>query len=294
MSMLRRCRRDRYRGFALLIVLWMLVLMAFIVAHLTAAGRTELRIASNFAVNAAAQAAADGAIYQTIFYLADARPEYHWLADGSSHTIQIGESRVLVRIEDENGFVNPSLASPALLEGLLRAVGAEPETAQDLASAIVEWVGSAGSRRSQQELLAEYRAFGLDYAPPAAAAAKSLDELGSLTPLESIEELGRVRGMPPQLLAALRPHLTLFGRPVPNVESTDPIVAAAMAYATATSGATDVPARQGTANSEFVTARIHATARGPGAAEVTRTAIARVGSFAVRGYSLLSWRDGVE
>ena len=52
----------RSRGFALLIVLWTLVLIAFVVAQVTAAGRTEIRIAGNLAANAAAQAAADGAI----------------------------------------------------------------------------------------------------------------------------------------------------------------------------------------------------------------------------------------
>src|SRR5215213_5589981 len=69
------------RGFALLIVLWMLVLIAFITAHVTAAGRTEIRIAGNLAANAAAQAAADGAIYQAIFNLADPRPELRWALD---------------------------------------------------------------------------------------------------------------------------------------------------------------------------------------------------------------------
>ena len=34
-------------GFALIIVLWTLVLIAFIVAHITASGRTEVRIAGN-------------------------------------------------------------------------------------------------------------------------------------------------------------------------------------------------------------------------------------------------------
>jgi Tfp pilus assembly protein PilX len=45
------CRRDD--GFALLIVLWTLVLIAFVVGHLIATGRTEIRIASNLVANAA-------------------------------------------------------------------------------------------------------------------------------------------------------------------------------------------------------------------------------------------------
>ncbi len=52
----------RSGGFALLIVLWTLVLVAFLVLHLTASGRTEIRIADNLVANAVAGAAADGAI----------------------------------------------------------------------------------------------------------------------------------------------------------------------------------------------------------------------------------------
>src|ERR1700675_2161895 len=92
---------GRNRGFALIIVLWAFVLIALIVGHLTTAGRTELRIAGNLAANAAAQAAADGAIYQAIFNLLNPRPDERWPLDASMHELQIGNSRVTVRIEDE-------------------------------------------------------------------------------------------------------------------------------------------------------------------------------------------------
>src|SRR6266700_789969 len=76
------------RGFALLIVLWVLVLIAFLTAHVTATGRTEIRIAGNLAANAAAQAAADGAIYQSIFNLLDPRQDERWPLDGRRHEVQ--------------------------------------------------------------------------------------------------------------------------------------------------------------------------------------------------------------
>src|SRR5437763_12416489 len=93
----RPLRADR--GFALLIVLWMLVLIAFITIQVTATGRTELRISGNLAANAAAEAAADGAIFEALFNLFDARPERHWEADGSLHELQIGNSWITVRVE---------------------------------------------------------------------------------------------------------------------------------------------------------------------------------------------------
>ena len=273
----RREITRRQRGFALLVVLWTLVLIAFIVVHVTAAGRVEVQIASNLSANAAAQAAADGAIYQAIFQLSDPRPDQHWAVDGSAHELVIGKSRILLRIEDEADRINPNLASAALLEGLLRACGSEPQRAAATAAAITEWIGSATPARSPAELTAEYRAAGLDYAPPG-------------SPMESIDELGRVRGMTPELLAALRPHVTLFGPAEPNAASADPIVAAALAFAGEDPSITTTAA----ASPDVVTARINATADGPGTAQVTRVAIVRIGAVAARGYALLAWGDTVE
>src|SRR6516162_11260260 len=69
---------DRNGGFALIIVLWTLVLIGFIIAHLTASGRAEIRIASNLVANSEAQAAADGAIFEAIFNLSDPQPDQRW------------------------------------------------------------------------------------------------------------------------------------------------------------------------------------------------------------------------
>src|ERR1700746_2771584 len=85
-SMLRRPPPPavvRDCGFALIIVLWTLVLIGFIIAHVTASGRTEIRIASNLVANSASQAAADGAIFETIFNLLDPQPERRWRVDGT-------------------------------------------------------------------------------------------------------------------------------------------------------------------------------------------------------------------
>jgi general secretion pathway protein K len=264
-------------------VLWTLVLTAFIVAHVTAAGRSEVRIAGNLAANAAAQAAADGAIYQAIFNLSDPQPDRRWALDGGAHQLRLGDSVVTVTIEDEAGRINPNLASAELVEGLLRAAGNDTETAGDLAGAIAEWVGSAKVLRAPAEVTAEYRAAGLDYAPPGA-------------PLESLDELGRVRGMPGGLLAALRPHLTLFGPAEPNAGAADPVVAMAIALANKTTAATGAAQTSGMANAtgDIVTARIRANAQGPANARVTRVAIVRIGPFSSQGYTLLAWDNGIE
>ena len=265
------------RGFALLIVLWTLVLIAFLVLHLTASGRTEIRIADNLVDNAVAAAAADGGITEAIFNLSNPRPDQRWRLDGAPHPLTIGDSRVTVRLADEAARINPSLASPVLIEALLRAVGSDPATAQRLAAAIADWVGSATTAQPQAALFAEYRAAGLDYGPPG-------------SPLESLGELGKVLGMTPALLAALRPHLTLYGPPEPDPASADPVVAAALASIPQLTGANP---SLGARPQDVLTVRITASARGPGNARVTRAAIVRVGSTLPQGYVVLAWGSRV-
>ena len=249
------------------------MLIAFVIAQVTASGRTEIRIAGNLVADAAAEAADDGGIFAAIYNLADPNPAQRWPLDGIAHEFAIGNSRVIVRLEDEAGRINPNSASPALFAALLRVIGSDPESAQRLADAISEWVGSAPVARPQDMILAEYRAAGLDYGPPGA-------------PLETIDELGRVVGMTPQALAAIRPHLTLFGPPEPNAASADPLVAAALAQI---SPGSQVGGSASQPSPDLVTARIRANAFGPGNAQVTKTAIVRVGAALPGGYAVLAW-----
>jgi general secretion pathway protein K len=274
------CRRNG--GFALIIVLWTLVLIGFIVAHMTASGRTEIRIAGNLVANSASQAAADGAIFEAIFNLSDPQPEQRWPADGTLRQIIVGSSRVILRVEDEASWINPSTASPILLEALLRVTGTDADAARRIATAISEWVGSATVARPQEALVADYRAAGLDYGPPS-------------TPFETVGELGRVLGMTPAMLMAIRPHLTLFGPSEPNPATTDPVVAAALAL-TSTIGSlpTGQPAVQPSQTPpDNLMVRITALASGPGNARVTRTAVVRTAVTLPQGYAVLAWGNSL-
>ena len=254
------------------------MLIGFIVAHLSASGRTEIRIAGNLVANSAAQAAADGAVFEAIFNLSDPQPDRRWPVDGTPRQVAVGSSQVVLRVEEEASWINPSTAPPALLEALLRVTGSDPDTARRTATAISEWVGSATVPRPPETLVADYRAAGLDYGPPSA-------------PFETLGELGRVLGMTPAVMMGIRPHLTLFGPPEPNPATIDPVVAAALALSSTTGS---LPARQpivqpGQASPDNLTVRITALASGPGNARVTRTAVVRTAGTLPQGYAVLAW-----
>jgi general secretion pathway protein K len=270
-------RLRRSGGFALLIVLWTLVLVAFVVLHLTASGRTEIRIADNLVANAVAAAAADGGIFAAIFNLSDPRPQQRWPVDGSPRTLTVGHCRVVVRLEDEASRINPNLASPALLEALLRVVGSDPDAARRIAAAIADWVGSSATPKTADVLQAQYRAAGLNYGPPGA-------------PLETLDELGRVQGVTPALYAALKPHLSLFA-PAEPTPGSDPQVAAAVAQLPQLGGAAPPPAPT---PQDVLTVRVVAAAAGPGNAQVTHTAVVRIGPAMPSGYAVLAWGNAVD
>lgn len=266
----------RSAGFALIIVLWTLVLLAFIIASLVGTSRTEVRIAGNLTANAIAAAAADGAVSRAIFALLAPDPKQRWPLDGHDHVFAVGDCRISVHVEDDAARINPNLAPPAVLEGLLRITGSDPATAQHLAAAIGAWVGSAGAAQTPNALLAEYREAGRDYAPPG-------------QPLETMGELRDVLGMTPTIFAVIRPHLSLFAPAVPDAAHADPVVRAVLA----TQGQAGERTSPGAPAMAVVTARITAIARGPNNAQARRSAVVRINAQ-LASYQILAWRRGPE
>lgn len=211
----RTCGQPRQQGFALLIVLWSLGLLALLGTQLLMISRQDTQIARNLRDTATYEAAANGGAQQAIFKVLD-RSSGHWSADGMIHLLQVGRARVTVHIEDEADKVNPSIASPALLQALMLQVGADPGTAAAVATGIVEWRQASNTPGRPSPTVARYAAAGSEFAP-----------LGE--PFSSIEELGSVLGMTPELLVRLRPHLTLFTDSDPGAGTRDPVVARALA-----------------------------------------------------------------
>ncbi len=201
------------RGFALLIVLWAMVLLTLLVTQLTAAGRTELRLAANLRASAAAEAAADGAIHAAVFHLLD--PSGSWLADGAERALRVPAGQAVVQIEDEAGKINPNTASPELLRVLLRRLDADSRTAERVAAAIVDWRFPSSQGQPSGAKERQYRAAGLDYGPPGA-------------PFRSVAELGAVLGMTPSLLSRLEPNVSVFTDGDPDPAAAPPAVRQAM------------------------------------------------------------------
>ena len=205
------------RGFALLIVLWSLVLLALLTTELTATGRSEVQMAGNVRSAAMLEAATDGLVYEVIFRLIGGAglngPAMRW-------TEAAGGGEGVIELTNLAGTINPNTASEPRLRSLLQTLGQSPQAATGLAAAIADWRSPGDRPRPSGAKLAQYQAAGLGYGPPG-------------EPFESVAELAGVLGMTPDLLARLLPHLSVFYPGDPVAAYADPVVASILPPANA-------------------------------------------------------------
>jgi general secretion pathway protein K len=259
------------RGFALLIVLWTLILVSLLVTQLAMGGRREARIATNLKAAASAEDAADGAIYEAIFWLLDASNR-QWTLDGKAHRLKLDKGAVSVLVESEAGKINPNTAPPAMLEALLTAVGTERQAARQIAASIVAWRESAGAEADSTDLAA-YQAAGRDYGPPH-------------EPFQTVGELGRVLGMTPELLALVKPHLSLFQPAQPEAPYADPVVRQILDGLPVDPDNEDRPTTSG-----LDVVRITADASLASGGRFVRRAVVKLGTTYDRGYLVAEWEQ---
>lgn len=263
--------KPRESGFALLIVLWAMVLLALLGTQLLAAGRTEIRIAANLRGAAQAEALADGATQRAIWFLL-ADPPRGWRPGDAPHEVALAGGRARIELHDEADRISLNSASPSLMQALLTVLGVEERRARGLAMAIDAWrnPGPAGALLATAAAL-PYRPLGQDFG--------------------DARQLIAVPGITPELLAALLPHLTCFTDAGPRRDTGDAMVARALALAASAPDDTATGAAPAGAGQVI---GITATARADGGGVFVRHAVVRVDAGnADLPFQILSWDEGV-
>ena len=289
-------RTEASHGFALIVVLWFLVLIAAIGTYLMANARTESAIARNILSAARADALADAGIAQAAFKLTETSASNGWNLDGVPHRLLLPAGEVVIRLHDETGNINPNHASDALMSALLEVAGIERVRARRLGAAIADWVvPRSKARRFAEE---QYREAGKSYVPPNA-------------PFETIDELQLVLGMTPEILSSVRPYLTIHTQTErPNPKNASQLVRQALALAARESNdisaQTDLPqnavmpeargAARATAPLTVVTDKsaeaiveIEVRALAAGGGVFVRNAVLKIDPTSPTGYVVLDW-----
>ncbi len=214
----------RQRGFALLVVLWTMVMLALLSAQITGAGRSEAQVAASLRNAAQLEAAANGAIEETIWHILDGNGA-QWQPGEGAYDLPEPGALVHVTVVDERGKMDINQVPPQLLAGLLSALGADIATSKTVSTAIADWRSQASPGDAESNVPAEYRMDGRAWGPPGQE-------------FERLDELQLVRGVTPQIYQALLPYVTLDLEQAPWLQYASPLVLAAIDKAKRMSGVT--------------------------------------------------------
>jgi len=211
--------REASKGFALVTVIWGLAIITLLVISYQSTARLRLQTAFNLAGATQADLAADAGINLAIVSLLAER-QAGILADRAAHDgapsfCAIDAATVAIALEDEGGKVNLNAASQKLLQAMLEGFDVEAREAEAIASSIVAFRSSPGTK---------FGAANADAAPR-----------NDLPPqknalYQSIFELDQTRGVSPALLRRVAPFVTVASRsPTVDPRSAPPALFAALA-----------------------------------------------------------------
>jgi general secretion pathway protein K len=238
---------SRARGFALVIVLWSLGMLALLGTQMTSTTRVQLRLAAQARDQAMAEAAADGAIQQAAFILFGGGRLGPAVAP---MRIRVGDVAVGVSASDEAAKIDPNAVSKEVWRGLLVAIGMDTARATSLAGEVADWRTRSATSSLGGAKIDFYRDRGLPY--------RSADH-----PFYSVDEIGLVPDMTPDILARLRPRLSVYH----EGDGDDPSGTAADV------GSSKSDSRLSSRN---IIMRITATAAIPGRSRFVRSAVVRI------------------
>jgi general secretion pathway protein K len=191
-------RNPHCRGYALVSVLWLIVLLTGIAAAYHAEARVESRLLAAAVQRAQAEALAEAgiwlAIHEHMTTIAAAER-----AARVTRTFELDGAAVTVTVADASGFINLNSAPPELLAALLAARSGLDEAEQaKVVDAILDWRDSDHTRRPKGAEDAEYAAAKRPHGAKDA-------------PFATVDELRLVRGVTPAAYRAVASALTVFG-----------------------------------------------------------------------------------
>ena len=203
-------RPPRERGFALLLVIWVLAILAVVAAGFAAGTRSETRLARNLLEAAEARALAEAGVARATASLLEVDPRARWPAEGTPRRMSFDGGDIQVRIEDEDGKIDLNLAPTELLSGLCAELALSDDACAGLAA------GVAARRRAAAAAAAAPRGAPV---PRFGAPAATPDRQDAA--FTTIEELRQLPALDAASFARLRPFVTVYAQS----ERIDPAVA---------------------------------------------------------------------
>jgi general secretion pathway protein K len=278
----RSRRRWRERGFALLLVLWGLILIGLIAASFQRETRVGTALARNAMESAKAEALADAGVERAILALLDPNPATAWRCDGRRYLFEFGGGVVTVHVQDEGGKIDLNYAQPTVLMALFQATGDDAAVARKLTDAILDYADRDSIRRPAGAEDTDYAATGLS-------------EGAKDAPFERKEELLSVLGMNRAIYDAIASSVTVYsGKGDINLSTAPELVLRTIPGLAARQRDQIIAARSGGVPSpppHVDTVTIVADATTSGGGRFIREAVARRSGEPGNPFQILSWRQ---
>ncbi len=228
-------RLSQDGGFAVVVVLLALGLLALVAASFSLAVRSQLKTTASLSASARAEAFADAGINIALLDLLAAREDRtrprRFPIDGTSVGCRLKDGvSLVVSVQDEAGRVDLNAAGEVLLKALLRGSGLSDSRSSELAQRILDFRDRDDERRALGAERPDYTAAGLPGPKDAA--------------LDAIEELGQVLGADAELINRMRPFVTVhsgLGGVDPKVAPASLLAILSSGYAAAGSSGTAIP-----------------------------------------------------
>lgn len=184
------------RGFALVTVLWTLVLLTLLAGLVMQTARTSTSLERNAWRRLQAEAAAETGFTQAILSLLETRADKRWPIDGREVRIIANGLPLVVTIQDELGRIDLNTAPRELLASLFASTGMSQTAAETLADATLERRLNSSNAVSR-----------------ATTAPQGVQRtVGQRVPFRNIDELRSIPGITEKLFEQIRPAVTVYSR----------------------------------------------------------------------------------
>jgi general secretion pathway protein K len=177
----------------MIVVLWMIMVMMTLAASLLYATRTETSMVDYARRTAQARAVADAAAHYAVMQLFLPNKERDLKLGGAPLMWEYEGAKAEIRVVGENGLIDITYASPALLQLIFKQAGLEDQAVQNMLDILEDFWDADDLKRLNGAEDGDYENAGLPFGAP----------------FERIEELQQVLGMTPQLYQALTRYLTV-------------------------------------------------------------------------------------
>lgn len=190
---------PRLRGFALVMVLWFVLLMTVMALGVVGISRSSIQMVKQHIGVIEAKYLAQAGMELVMANLMMASEKEKLLGSGHAYKLTFDEGDVRTVLQDETGKIDINTANEELLSRFFALFDVGEEKSQFLAGAIADWRDADSLVRAHGAEQEDYLAAGLSYGPANKA-------------FPAVSVLRRLIGMEAKLFAEIEPYLTVHSK----------------------------------------------------------------------------------